>query len=56
MSVSLAVLRDRLHHYLNPEVAAVAGLSLDQLRQIIGGTFTPTDKQIEQLARRIHLT
>ena len=43
MSVDIKTVRDRLHFYfyLSPEVAAIAGLSLEQLRQIIGGTFTP---------------
>ena len=55
MPVSLAKVRAQLHHYLSPEVASVAGLSLEQLRQIIGGTFHPTTEQIEQLARRMHM-
>jgi hypothetical protein len=46
--------RHRLPLYLTPEVGAAAGLSLDELRQIIAQTFVPTDEQLETLARRMN--
>ena len=46
-------LRDRAMHYLTPDVAAAAGMSLAQLQQFCAGTFTPTSEQVEQLARRM---
>lgn len=53
MTISIKQLRDRAMHYLTPDVASRAGMSLQQLQQFIAGAFTPTSEQIEQLARRI---
>jgi len=52
MSVSLKQLRDRAMHYLTPDVAQDAGMSLAQLQQFISGTYMPTPEQLKQLARR----
>jgi hypothetical protein len=48
-------IRDRAMHYLTPDVAASAGMSLDQLKQFCAGNFHPDRAQIEQLARRMEL-
>jgi hypothetical protein len=47
--------RRRLPMYLEPSVAACAGLRLDQLQQIVGGTYFPTDAELNALARRLQL-
>ena len=46
----------RLWHYLNPDVAAYAGLKVQDLQHIISGTYTPTDDELNALATRMHLT
>lgn len=45
----------RAHHYLSAEVAASAGMSLQQLQQFCSGTFFPTEDQLKWLARRVGL-
>jgi hypothetical protein len=50
-----AAVRKRAWHYLSPEVAAVAGMSIFQLQQFVAGTFHPTDDQIHALAIRMQL-
>ena len=52
----LKQVRDRAWMYLSPEVAACAGMTLDQLKQFIAGTYFPTDAQLQALARRMRLT
>ena len=46
-------IRKRAWHYLSPEVAACAGLSLAQLQQFVAGTVTLTDDQLRDLATRM---
>jgi hypothetical protein len=48
-------IRDRTWHYLTADVAASAGMSLDQLKQFVAGGYRPNREQIEQLARRLEL-
>ena len=48
--------RRQIWLYLSPDVAVVAGMTVDQLQRFISGTFTPTPEQIEQLARRMGVT
>jgi hypothetical protein len=48
-------IRIRLHHYLTPEVGACAGLTQQQLQQVIAGTLVPTDQQMHALAIRMSL-
>lgn len=50
---NLKAVRDRMAHYLTPDVAAAADMSLQQLQQIFAGAFKPTPEQIEHLARRV---
>jgi hypothetical protein len=45
----------RLYHYLTPEVAACAGLRLDELSQICIGVLVPTQEQLNILSRRMSL-
>ena len=45
----------RLYHYLSPEVAACAGLRLDELQQVCIGTLVPTQDQLNILSRRMSL-
>ena len=47
--------RDRAHHYLTPDVAAVAGMTLQQFQQFVAGTVTPTEEQLRNLARRVRV-
>ena len=51
----LNAIRVRLHHYLSPEVGACAGLSQQELQQIVAGQLIPTDKQMHALAIRMQL-
>jgi hypothetical protein len=46
-------LRDRSWKYLDPCVAAVAGMSLQQLQQFCAGNFCPTPEQLQRLATRM---
>jgi hypothetical protein len=48
-------IRERAHLYLSPEVASYAAMTLADLQQFIAGTFTPTDAQLWQLARRMQM-
>jgi hypothetical protein len=48
-------LRKRILHYLEPGVAAGAGMSMDQLIQFGAGAFQPTPEQIHLLAIRTRL-
>ena len=43
-------------HYLNPEVASYAGMTLHDLQQFIAGSYWPTDQQLLQLALRMRMT
>lgn len=47
--------RKRAWEYLNPCVAGVASMSLEQLQQFVAGTFHPSDDQIARLARRMQV-
>jgi hypothetical protein len=48
-------IRARAMHYLTPDVAASAGMSLTELQQFCAGSFHPNREQIEALARRMEL-
>jgi hypothetical protein len=43
--------KNRIWHSLSPETAAAAGLSLAELQQVIAGTVTLSEQQINELAR-----
>jgi hypothetical protein len=50
-------IRKRCWHFLNADVAAAAGMaSIDELKQFIAGTFTPSPEQLEKLSRRMGLS
>jgi hypothetical protein len=51
----LNAIRVRLHHYISPEVGQCAGLTMQELQQVVAGTLTPSDKQLHQLAIRLGL-
>ena len=53
--ISAKKVRDRAWHYISPDVAAAAGMTFQQMQQFIAGTFTPTDTQLRDLARRMYL-
>jgi hypothetical protein len=53
MSITIKQVRDRAAHYLAPDVAAVAGMSVEQLQRFVSVTYQPTSEQLEQLARRM---
>jgi hypothetical protein len=48
-------IKRRLPHYLDHNVAQCAGLRLENLQEIIGGTLIPTPEQQTALARRMSL-
>lgn len=48
-------LRARAWHYITPDVANAAGISLAELQRFVAGTFHPSDDQLERLARRMGL-
>jgi hypothetical protein len=48
-------LRDRTMHYLSDDVAAFAGMNLDELQRFVSGTYHPNDQQLDALAKRMHL-
>ena len=50
-----AAVRKQAVHYLSDEVAAVAGLSLQLLQQVVVYTQPLTDAQVLALARRMGL-
>jgi hypothetical protein len=50
------IIRKRAWHYLTPDVAACAGLTLDQMKQFTAHAYLPTDEQLLHLARRMGLT
>jgi hypothetical protein len=41
---------NRLRHSLSPDVAAIAGLRLDELQQAMIGRIALSDEQLERLA------
>jgi hypothetical protein len=61
MDVDVTKLRARLHHYLSPEVARYAGISVQELQTFVsgecavlggGGCVELSDAQLLALARR----
>jgi hypothetical protein len=46
-------LRIRVHHYLTPEVASFAGMTLADLQQFISGQYQPSKDQLHRLALRM---
>jgi len=48
-------LRKRCWHYLHPDVAACAGLSLGELQQFVAGAFMPEESSLHALAIRLQL-
>jgi hypothetical protein len=42
-------------HYLSPDVAAHAGMTLEQMQRLIGGSFHPSPDQLRALARRMSI-
>ena len=59
--VDVPKLRARLHHFLNPEVASHAGISLQELQAFVsgecalmgGGGVELSDQQLLALAKRV---
>ena len=47
--------RKRAWHYLEPSVAACAGMTLGQMQQFVAGTYHPDENQIHALAVRMQL-
>ena len=54
MSISINVVR-KLAWHLNPSMAEAANMTVEQLKQFIGSTFTPSEEQLKQLTRRRRL-
>jgi hypothetical protein len=48
-----AAIRSRTLHFLSYETAVSAGLRLEDLQQIVAGTFQPTDLQWRRLANHM---
>ena len=55
MSYTEESVRKSAYHYITPEVASCAGITLQQLQQFLAGTVTLTPEQIHQLALRMRL-
>jgi hypothetical protein len=55
MSIRVADVRRAAWHYLSEDVASAANLSLLQLQSFVAGSFTPDEKQLHDLARRMGL-
>jgi hypothetical protein len=53
MTPDVKSVRDRAWHYQVPEVAAVADMTVAQLRQFVAGTFLPSPVQLQRLAFRM---
>ena len=47
--------RRRAYLYLSPEVAAIGGMSLQQMQHFIARQYEPEDECITALARRMSL-
>jgi hypothetical protein len=56
MTVDINAVRERAWHYLTPEVAACAGLTLAELQQFVAGAVSLSDQQLECLAHRMGLS
>lgn len=52
----LQQVQKRMPMYLNPSVAACAGLRLEDLQQIVAGVLIPSDEQLTALARRMQIS
>jgi hypothetical protein len=52
---NLKTIRDRLWHYLEPNVASSIGLTLEDMKQVLTGTRSLQPWQIQALARRMGL-
>jgi hypothetical protein len=49
----IAAIRKRAWHYLEPSVAGCAGMTLDQLKQFVAGTYHPEPDVFRRLANRM---
>jgi hypothetical protein len=47
--------RKRAALHLTPEVAACGGMRLDELQQVVAGTYIMTADQVTSLARRMSI-
>ncbi|MFH0300991.1 helix-turn-helix transcriptional regulator [Bradyrhizobium sp. 31Argb] len=54
-NTDIKAVRDRAWLYLEPDVAARAGMSLAQLQQFVAGTFVPSPEQLRALARVLNI-
>jgi hypothetical protein len=48
-------IRKRAWHYIEPSVAATAGMTIFEMQRFISYTFMPSDEQLLALARRMSL-
>jgi hypothetical protein len=51
---NVAVLRRLSWHYISPEIAKAAGMTVAEMKQFCGGSYTPPPEQLEALYRRIN--
>ena len=54
-SIFVEQTRKRAFHCISHDVAAVAGLTMPQLQQFAMGWLTPSDAQIDSIAKRVGL-
>jgi hypothetical protein len=54
----IKLIRQKTFLYLEPNIAAAAGMRLEQMQQFIGRTFAPSELQLRRLATlmRIEIT
>ena len=53
--VTLQQVRSALWTHLSPDLAASAGMTVQQLQQTVAGTYRPDQKQLTTLARIMRL-
>jgi hypothetical protein len=53
ITISIKEVRKRAWHFLDPDTAGSAGMTLAQLQQFVAGTFHPSQEQLRRLARRM---
>jgi hypothetical protein len=55
MTITAKQIRDRVVHSLSPQTAAAAGIRLDELQQVVSGTYSLSQEQIDALARYFNM-
>jgi hypothetical protein len=54
-SIKIKAIRHLVWHCLSPHTAEFAGMTLAQLQQFAAGAFTPSEAQLNSLARYLRI-